>query len=650
MNYRFLKDQFIETRKKQAAQHGRDLTNMDYQVSEIMFETAIQAISNVKTGNRQTCMQAVSLGTGLGKSTSAYALIATFAKNDPEFSTAYVVPTIKMAIEAQNGIEALLGEGTTTLWSSHHKHKGVDTKKAFEELGFVPTRTVEKADLPLSEIVIVTHGQLLREFKTGMDEGTLCFLGKPRSVVFIDEHPDLVQIVDASAEYLQRFHDLIVKRNPKHLWLPIISKVVWQMSEIARSEPNGFLPTELLSQEEGMLFDDDGGLGLWDMTDEESSDDARYDELRGMQDAIAFLKAASKGNSFYSSKDWTFFAYQLHFDSNYSGFVLLDATSDLTGLVSLHSKVKSVEVPTVSYENLSLFHIDMPKRFKRIDDVISVAATGREYGTFIEQTVLANTKKGDEVLVVVHKKVLTQELIGMSEDLENSLDWEGRKVNTQNWGAGVGLNKFKDKTHVFLFGEYHLPRAITISQTHAWSQKRLSDDDLLLAESVRKFGDLYSPRGDYYSIHEGHVLRWNKQLAMRGAARNVDGEGKCHPMKLFMTMDLSRLILNLELLFPGAPPPSSANLPQLKGIKEPKGRQALINLAMNSMRSCIGADEIQIRTGIPSRNLSREYDAVKDMMKLYGWSIKSAQELRKPGRMNYLVHDERMMLSLLKAA
>jgi hypothetical protein len=94
----------------------------------------------VQSGIRKTRMQAVPLGTGLGKSSSAYALIAAFAKNDIQFSAAYCVPTIKMGIEAQEGVEALTGEGTTTLWTSLHKHKGVDRKEAFDQLGFIPSR------------------------------------------------------------------------------------------------------------------------------------------------------------------------------------------------------------------------------------------------------------------------------------------------------------------------------------------------------------------------------------------------------------------------------------------------------------------------------------------------------------------------------
>ena len=569
MDHRFLEHQYFQMRERQVRLHGRSLTAMDRKASQVIFNTAIQAIENVKTGNRTTCMQAVSLSTGLGKSTSAYALIATFAQHDPQFSAAYVVPTIKMAIEAQEEIELLLGPNTTTLWSSYHKHKGVDARKAVEALGFLPARTVNKADLPTSRIIIVTHDKLKHELQSRMKEGCTTYCGKPRSIVFIDEHPELVQVVHATPERLQSFHDQLVKLNTRHPWLPVVSAVVSRMSALARSEGQPYVPIELLSPDEARVFDDDAGLSLWELTDDELSQDMRFSELEGMRSAVAFLLAAVSGNAFYSRRDWSFFAYQLHFASDYPGFVLLDATSDLTGLVSLHPHVRLVDVPPVSYERLELFHMDVSTKFKRINDVIKSAATGREYGRFIFQSVIANSQPGDEVLVVVHKNVLGQELIPMSEDPGQPMDWEGRKVNTQNWGAGIGLNKFKHKTHVFLFGDYYLPRPSTIAQAHGWSQEPLSEECLRHAEGRRQSGDLYAPRGGYLRVHEGHQLRWIKQLAMRGTARQVDGDGRCYPMKLFTTMDLSLLLPNLHRLFPNARPPLPAMASDQTGDEQP---------------------------------------------------------------------------------
>lgn len=610
-----LERQYFQTRETQMNLYGREFTEMDRKASQVIFDTALVAMDNVRSGKRTTCMQAVSLSTGVGKSTSAYAFIATLAKADPQFSAAYIVPTVKMAMEAQEGIEKLLGDGSTTLWSSYHKHKGVDERKALEELGEIPERRVAKADLLESRVVIVTHSLLKSEMEKGTKQGCTTYLGNPRSVVFIDEHPELLQLVETTPKKLQEFLEKLAELNHKHPWLPVVSQVLQRMNDVVLSDGQTYSPTELLSKEEGTVFEDSYGLSLWDdMTDDEVSDEKRYGQLRGMTELVNFLKAASQGNTFYSRNDWAFFSYQLHFVTDYPGFVLLDATSDLAGLVSLHPKVRAVEVPQVNYRNLELLHINLPPEFKRIKEVTKYAGKGRAYGEFIYQTVLANTSPDDDVLVVVHKDVLTQELIGGSDDPGAPMDWEGRKVNTQHWGAGVGLNKFKDKGHVFLFGEFYIPRARTIAETHGWSQRPMTKGDLRLAEGRRKAGDQYAPQGLYLKPHEGHLLRWSKQLAMRGTARRVDSEGNCYPMKLFTTLDLIYLLPNLDRLFPKVRAPMAANAPEGVPIAKRKGRQGLIDLLLSTThKDRLGADEVEVITGIKTNKLAKEYECHRHM-------------------------------------
>ena len=60
----------------------------------------------------------------------------------------------------------------------------------------------------------------------------------------------------------------------------------------------------------------------------------------------------------------------------------------------------------------------------------------------------------------------------------------------------------------------------------------------------------------YLEALEAHLLRWTKQLASRGTCRMIDANGVASPMRLFTSMEYSRLILNLERLFPGAPHPA----------------------------------------------------------------------------------------------
>lgn len=119
-------------------------------------------------------------------------------------------------------------------------------------------------------------------------------------------------------------------------------------------------------------------------------------------------------------------------------------------------------------------------------------------------------------------------------------------------------------------------------------------------------------------------------------------------MKLFTTMDLERLIPNIERLFPGANNPVSANDPEDIQIQPVRGRQALIKLLMNTRKAYLGADEVEAVTGIVRSKLSREFEAIETLIVPLGWSLKTASDLNYPGRMKYIVNDARLAQLLLK--
>jgi hypothetical protein len=53
-------------------------------------------------------------------------------------------------------------------------------------------------------------------------------------------------------------------------------------------------------------------------------------------------------------------------------------------------------------------------------------------------------------------------------------------------------------------------------------------------------------------LKNGHLLLWAKQLAMRGTARNFDGDGVCGEMKLVAIGDFDLWFNSHEIMFPGA--------------------------------------------------------------------------------------------------
>ena len=559
-----------------------------------------------------------------------------------------------MGMEAQAGIEALLGEDSTVLWTWCHKHKGRDLKKVEKDLGHIPQRVVDKKDLPDSRIVILTHKFLQNEMAADSDQGVRRYQERLRDVVFIDEHPDLVETVSATPAAILQFHDYLSKWQVRQDWLPVLSEVAGRMAKTMQAADKGFIVPQLMSQEEAEIFADASVPYIMELIDEDLPSFMLQVEARKYFELVLFLRAAALSSCFYSKNDKAFFAYQLNFKPQ-PGFLLLDATADINGLLELHPEIGVVkDVPQVNYANLDIRYARLPKGFARISSIVKDYEKGTKYGRWIKRTVLANTKPGDEVLVVTHKDILGLHFIKPAEDVSKSDDWMGRKVNTLNWGAGVGQNTWKHKTHVFLFSEFYMPRHKTISETHGWSCQPISEDVLQSAASKRVGTGRHHPQGIYQSPFFGHLQRWSKQLAMRGNARNIDAGGNCQPMTLVVTTPLPDLVEHLEQLFPGAALPSQAKrATEVEDIVDQvTGREGLIDLLLEAPKSVLGADEVERRTGIPRSKLAREMASanVMSIAQLYGWSVRSAKEIGRAGRLKYLVNDRAMVSSVGIAA
>jgi hypothetical protein len=54
------------------------------------------------------------------------------------------------------------------------------------------------------------------------------------------------------------------------------------------------------------------------------------------------------------------------------------------------------------------------------------------------------------------------------------------------------------------------------------------------------------------AIQDGHLLRWTKQMALRGCGRSYDEQGVCGHQKLVCSGDFKRLLVHADKLFPGA--------------------------------------------------------------------------------------------------
>jgi hypothetical protein len=277
------------------------------------------------------------------------------------------------------------------------------------------------------------------------------------------------------------------------------------------------------------------------------------------------------------------------------GTVLLDATSDIDGVSQLVQWRASVPSPRVSFENLTVTHIAPPKEVigpqERVAQIVKTAKRARPYADWIRDTVVQNTQPGDKVLVVVHKDMLAHEYLPNRRSLGvDAYDLQGRKAAFINWGYGIGSNRWKTATSVFLFGEFHLPKRATVGTALGLRDQPAGSDCLKAMQSPNSQDEML------LMLQYGHLLRWEKQLAMRGNARNLTPDGVCGQQKLFVTSEFKRFIQYRDKLFPGAT--FIVDETVSRASVEKGGCQAVAALLMSSDRDDITSLEVEEVTGV----------------------------------------------------
>jgi hypothetical protein len=240
--------------------------------------------------------------------------------------------------------------------------------------------------------------------------------------------------------------------------------------------------------------------------------------------------------------------------------VLLDATADIDGITALCPWRSQVNVPA-SYANLSVVHVPCFTR-QRLSTYLKQVKNRRTYVSWMRQTILAHTEPGQRALVVCKKSLFDNGNIPdwpegdlrfdrpETYQLEYSWDIEGRKLCATHWGGlGIGVNHWREADVVFLFGEFHQPRRVTVARAQGIMSAKATEGPLAAMKTLNS----KSPHVD--KLREGHLLRWTKQMALRGKGRNFDEQGVCAHQKVICAGNAEqyeRLIANAAHLFPGA--------------------------------------------------------------------------------------------------
>jgi hypothetical protein len=233
------------------------------------------------------------------------------------------------------------------------------------------------------------------------------------------------------------------------------------------------------------------------------------------------------------------------------GTVLLDGTSDIDGVNQIATWRAPVAPPRATFERLSIKHMPFPVvdpegYRKTVAQITDNAEWATRYATWIKETIIAESEPDESVLVVTHKAMIDQGRLPRNMSFADPLVIEGRKVAFLTYGLGVGSNQFKQATTVILCGEFWRPHRVSMGKALGMANVPASHRYLGEMSNVNTRQTLFT------TIKNGDLLRWSKQLAMRGSARNFDENGVCGKMKLVAIGELDLWMQSHGLMFPGA--------------------------------------------------------------------------------------------------
>lgn len=590
----------------QAQDRGRTLTQFNRSVAQTILNGGLLAYKDRLEVKAQ--YRVISAPTGSGKSSYAWALIAALIQAVPDSSALFLCETIDQCEDTYKELAKLVNPGDLAIWTSAHDRARPleDIKREYE---FTPSARLFARDLSSHRVAIVTHafykgprGDLARNYE-----------GQPRTLTVVDEKPKEVSLFDIDQGDVAKALDWAVvtfgNDTPAEKAMKALRDFLINTWEIERPKGKNFKP--LMRSDLSWFSSEEANAVLGE----------KPDSLEGK--VIGFAQSLATGYAFMSRHDRStrggrFVGYRMDLPI-LPGTVLLDATSDIDGVSQLVDWRTPVPSPRVSYQNLTVIHMAPPPEVighrERITEIIKTAKRARPYADWIRKTVVANTEPGEKVLVVTHKALIAHEYLPDSVSLgEGSYDLEGRKVAFINWGYGIGSNRWKEATSVFLFGEFHIPKRSTVGTTLALIDQPAGTPRLDGMQSPN------SQDGVFLSLQHGHLLRWEKQLAMRGNARNLTPDGLCGHQKLFVTSEFERFVQYREKLFPGATFQVDGSVRDT--TSEKGGCSSIAALLMSSGQNSITSLDLKEITGVTLKKNSERIlsnELVRQAMREGGW-------------------------------
>jgi hypothetical protein len=498
-------------------------------------------------------MSVIAAAPGHGKTTLAKAFMAAVVRASEEVAwplgCVLLVNFVETAQQAFEELSAVL-PGRVAVWTREH-----DVDRPISG-GRAHRFSVD--DLQRHPIIIVTH-----EFYKGIRGGkarsfTRNRVTLPRVITFIDEKVNEVETYDVQLSDVSAVYEFIQKddhgqealafaaerlmkfvaekwHDPRSLETPSHDPVSWSAAQNIQwftTEAAGHYMRSRGAKHHTLPFDAVFGFG------------------RSMAECRAFIARKNGG-----SLGCNFVGYERALPQ-VSGMVLLDATADIDGVSALCPWRKHIATPAAEYDRLEVTHVPSVAR-----GTLTRWLQKPQHRTDYVQQILEITRRhvqpGQRALLVCKRELVhRQDVPDWSKYVERfakrdttNFAWEldDRYLAVTWWGGyGIGANDWRDANVVLLFDDFHLPGHTLIATAQGLKGHTATEGALASLDHT------YGPHEDVKALREGHILRWLKQMALRGRAREFDDHGVCGEQKLVVTGDLIRLIENFDRLFPGA--------------------------------------------------------------------------------------------------
>jgi hypothetical protein len=503
-------------------------------------------------------MQVVASSPGSGKSTSAKAFMLAVAreglKDRYPLGCTFVVQHVETAADAYQELKVFLPD-QVAVWTSEHDADSPVLKRE-------PRFTV--AELQDYPIIIVTH-----EFFKGVRADRARLFRRndmtfPRVVTFVDEKVEQIKVFDIRFSDIAKVREHIDAADEGSAPLKNALRALDSFAgkkrnetrdlETPKHDPTGWsVAGELawFTSEEAGQYARSRSAAFQNALKSPPNIEGVFGFARCMAENKAFIARQGGGE-----KGTVFVGYEQVLP-DYRGMVLLDATADIDGVNELCPWRRPVEIPKATYERLEIVHVPSVAK-GTLKRWLQTQEHRRDYARHILDNVRSHVAPGQKALLVCKRDIVDArpDIDGWSANVkpfltasnrEFSWEFEGRLLSLTWWGGyGVGANHWREADIVLLFDDFHLPQHANIAV--AQGVKRALTTQAPLA-------DMTAPNslpGEVRQIRDGHLLRWMKQMALRGRSREFDEAGVCGAQKLVVTGDFTLLMANLRRVFPGA--------------------------------------------------------------------------------------------------